>query len=77
MERIPYLYGYATASLSGVQYTLVHFAATGASLITQFPFTATRRLELSAGYTHYGYGIENVQQSYTGQTTRMIAPESA
>jgi hypothetical protein len=70
VSRVPYVYGYAGLTQTGVQYTLVHFAATGGSLITQFPFTATRRLELQAGYTRYSYGLENIQQSFSGQASR-------
>jgi Tol biopolymer transport system component len=69
VERTPYLYGYGSLTGTGVNYLIAHLAVTGASAITQFPFSSTRRVEMSAGYSHYGYYLESVTQSFTGRTT--------
>jgi hypothetical protein len=70
VERTPYLYGYGSVSGAGVNYLIAHLAVTGASAITQFPLSSTRRVEMSAGYSHYGYYLENVSQSFSGRTSR-------
>ena len=66
--HIPYLTGgvyYGSDSLNPNNYTvnqvLERIYVDQASLITQYPFSSTRRLELSAAVTRLGYGIE--QQS--------------
>jgi hypothetical protein len=70
VERTPYLFGYGAYTGAGVDYTLAHLAVTGASGIAQYPFSATRRLEVSAGYSHYGYYVEGVSQSFNGNVSR-------
>ncbi|MEP6491023.1 MAG: peptidase S9, partial [bacterium] len=39
-----------------------------ANLFTQYPFTATRRLEISANVTHYGFDTQLFQTVYIGNT---------
>jgi hypothetical protein len=60
IERIPYVYGYA----SNVDYVLAHIALTGASALAQYPVSQTRRIELTSGYTRYDYHLESIQATY-------------
>jgi outer membrane protein assembly factor BamA len=78
IQRVPYVYGYGAYTNTGVEYTLAHIAVTGASVFTQYPLSQTRRFELGTGYTHYGYALESIQESFTGRTnrTRLDSPPS-
>jgi hypothetical protein len=51
------------------QYVYEHVAINTVSGVLQYPFSQTRRLELSAGYTHYGYSIQTTTQGFDGSTS--------
>ena len=46
-----------------------HVAVDNVSGILAYPFSQTRRIEFSAGYTHYGYSIQTTTQGFDGSTT--------
>jgi len=69
VSRTPYVYGYGALTNTGVQYVYEHVAIDNLSGILQYPFSQTRRLELSAGYTHYGYSIQTANQGFDGSTS--------
>jgi hypothetical protein len=78
VSRTPYVYAYGAYTNTGVQYVYEHLAINNVSAILQYPFSQTRRLELSAGYTHYGYSVQSATQSYFGATsglTDLAAPQ--
>jgi hypothetical protein len=66
VSRSPYVYGYGALTNTGAQYVFEHIAVDNLSGILQYPFSQTRRLELSAGYTHYGYSIQTASQGFFG-----------
>jgi outer membrane protein assembly factor BamA len=76
IERVPYVYGYAAVSDTAVgrnlgtnvDYVLAHIAVSGASLLTQYPLSQSKRIEFSTGYTHYGYALETRREVYVGNT---------
>ncbi len=80
VERLPYVFGYTAVSDTAVQSggrsygatavdnVLAHLAVSGASLLTQFATSATRRFELSTGYTNYAYSLESYRQVYVGNS---------
>jgi len=77
ISRTPYVYGYGALTNNGVQYVYEHLAINNVSGILQYPFSQTRRLELSAGYTHYGYSVQTATQDVFGRTsglTDLAAP---
>jgi outer membrane protein assembly factor BamA len=77
--RTPYVYGYGGLTNAGAQYVFEHIAIDNATAILAYPFTQTRRLELSAGYTHYGYSVQTTTQGFDGSTTglqNLAAPPS-
>ena len=78
MSRTPYVYSAGAYTNTGVQYVIQHLAVDNASFFVQYPFSHTRRLEFSTGYTHYGYALESVTQGYNGRTnsTDLPAPSS-
>ncbi len=79
VSRTPYVYGYGALTNAGAEYLFYHVAIDNLSGILQYPFSQTRRLELSAGYTHYGYSIQSATQNYFGGTsglTDLPAPSS-
>jgi hypothetical protein len=69
VSRSPYVYGYGAVTNTGVQYVFEHIAIDNVSGILAYPFSQTRRLEFSAGYTHYGYSIQTTTQGFNGGTT--------
>ena len=69
VSRSPYVYGYGALTNAGVQYVFEHVAVDNLSGILQYPFSQTRRLELSAGYTHYGYSIQTTTEGFDGSTS--------
>ena len=62
---------YGALTNTGAQYVYEHVAINNVSAILQYPFSQTRRLELSAGYTHYGYSMQSATQDYFGRTSRL------
>ena len=77
VSRTPYVYGYGALTNSGAQYLFYHIAIDNLSGILQYPFSQTRRLEFSAGYTHYGYSVQTATQGFNGRTsglTDLAAP---
>ena len=66
VSRSPYVYGYGALTNTGAQYVFEHIAVDNLSGILQYPFSQTRRLEFSAGYTHYGYSIQTATQGFFG-----------
>jgi hypothetical protein len=79
VARTPYVYGYGALTNSGAEYVFYHIAIDNLSGILQYPFSQTRRLEFSAGYTHYGYSIQTATQSFSGRTSGLsdiAAPSS-
>jgi outer membrane protein assembly factor BamA len=78
VSRTPYVYAYGAYTNTGVQYVYEHLAINNVSAILQYPFSQTRRLELSLGYTHYGYSVQSATQDYFGNTsglTNLAAPQ--
>ena len=69
VSRSPYVYAYGALTNVGVQYVYEHVAVDNVSGILAYPFSQTRRLELSAGYTHYGYSIQQATEGFDGSTT--------
>jgi hypothetical protein len=69
VSRTPYVYGYAGLTNNGAQYVFEHIAIDNLSAILQYPFSQTRRLEFSTGYTHYGYSIQTATQGFNGSTS--------
>ena len=69
VSRSPYVYGYGAYTNTGVQYVFEHIAIDNLAGILQYPFSQTRRLEFSAGYTHYGYSIQTASQGFFGGST--------
>lgn len=59
LERVPYLYGYGVLTPTGIDYVLAHVAVTGGSVLSRYARNASNRVELSAGYQHYGYYYES------------------
>ena len=59
---------------TGAEYVIQHIAVDNASLIVQYPFSHTRRLEFSTGYTHYGYSLESVTQGFDGRSSSVDLP---
>lgn len=78
VSRSPYVYSYGALTTTGAQYLIYHLAIDNASLIAQYPLSQTRRIEFSAGTTHYGYSIQSVTQGFNGRTNRtnLEAPSS-
>jgi outer membrane protein assembly factor BamA len=79
VSRSPYVYGYGALTATGAEYVFEHIAIDNLSGILQYPFSQTRRLELSAGYTHYGYSFQTATQGYNGRSsglTDLPAPSS-
>jgi hypothetical protein len=95
LERIPYVLGYTTISdttvsrgnggasaATAVDYVLAHLAVSGATALTQFARSTTQRVELSAGYSRYDYGIEVSRDVYVAgsrvanQRSELPAPPS-
>ena len=74
VSRTPYMYGSGAYTDTGVEYLIQHVAVDNASFILQFPFSHTRRLEFSTGYTHYGYSLESVTQGFNGNTNSRDLP---
>jgi len=72
VSRTPYVYGGYTST--GDEYLIQHIAVDNASFILQYPFSHTRRLEFSTGYTHYGYSLESVTQGFNGGTNSRELP---
>jgi hypothetical protein len=68
VSRTPYVYGYGALTNVGAQYVFEHLAVDNLSAILQYPFSQTRRLEFSAGYSHYGYSIQTATQGFDGST---------
>jgi Tol biopolymer transport system component len=68
VSRTPYVYGYGALTNVGAQYVFEHLAVDNLSAILQYPFSQTRRLEFSAGYSHYGYSIQTTTQGFDGST---------
>ena len=66
VSRTPYVNGAYTNT--GDEYVIQHIAVDNASFIVQYPFSHTRRLEFSTGYTHYGYSLESVTQGFDGRS---------
>jgi len=78
VSRTPYVYAYGAYTNTGVQYVYEHLAINNVSALLQYPFSQTRRLELSAGYTHYGYSVQSATQDFFGGTTgltNLAAPQ--
>jgi hypothetical protein len=71
VSRTPYVYGYGALTNAGAQYVFEHIAIDNVAGILQYPFSQTRRLELSTGYTHYGYSIQTATQGFNGSTSRL------
>jgi Tol biopolymer transport system component len=69
VSRTPYVYSYGALTNNGAQYVFEHIAIDNLSAILQYPFSQTRRLEFSTGYTHYGYSFQTVSQGFNGSTT--------
>ena len=78
LSRSPYVYSYGALTTTGAEYLIYHLAVDNGSLIAQYPLSQTRRIEFSAGVTHYGYSIQSVTQRYNGGTSRadLQAPPS-
>lgn len=68
LSRTPYVYSYGGYTTTGVEYLLYHVAIDNASLIAQYPLSQTRRIELSTGYTHYGYSLQSITQGFNGRS---------
>jgi Tol biopolymer transport system component len=70
--RIPYLasYAYLGGNGSSINYLLERITISTLSGIAQYPLSTTRRIELSAGYAHYGYDLETYAYSNNGQISR-------
>lgn len=71
VSRTPYVYGYGALTNTGVEYLVEHVAIDNVSAITQYPLSQTRRIELSTGYTHYGFSLQTASQSFSGRTSRL------
>jgi outer membrane protein assembly factor BamA len=69
VSRSPYVYGYGALTNAGAQYVFEHIAVDNLGGILQYPFSQTRRLELSAGYTRYSYSLQTATQGFNGGTT--------
>ena len=54
-ERTPYVYGYGTATQTGLEYVISHVSVTGGSVLTQYARNPTQRFELSLGHQYYSY----------------------
>jgi len=74
VSRTPYVYGSGAYTNNGVEYLIQHVAVDNASFILQYPFSHTRRLEFSTGYSHYGYSLESVTQGFNGGTNSRELP---
>ena len=72
VSRTPYVNGGYTNT--GDEYVIQHIAVDNASFIVQYPFSHTRRLEFSTGYTHYGYSLESVTQGFDGRSNSVELP---
>jgi Tol biopolymer transport system component len=69
VSRTPYIYSYGGLTNAGAQYVFEHIAIDNLSAIAQYPLSQTRRIEFSAGYTHYGYSFQTVTQGFDGSTS--------
>ena len=67
LSRTPYVYAYGALTNVGAQYIIEHLAVDNASAIVQYPFSQTRRIEFSTGYTHYGYSLQSATQGFNGR----------
>ena len=74
LSRTPYVFAYGALTNVGAQYIIEHLAVDNASAIVQYPFSQTRRIEVSTGYTHYGYGLQSATQGFDGQTNLQDLP---
>ena len=74
LSRTPYVYAYGALTNVGAQYIIEHIAVDNASAILQYPFSHTRRIEFSTGYTHYGYSLQSATQSFNGQNDLQDLP---
>jgi Tol biopolymer transport system component len=74
LSRTPYVYAYGALTNVGAQYIIEHLAVDNASAIVQYPFSQTRRLELSTGYTHYGYSLQSATEGFNGQNNLQDLP---
>jgi outer membrane protein assembly factor BamA len=74
VSRTPYVYGYGALTPTGVEYLIQRVAVDNASVIAQYPLSQTRRIELSTGYTHYGYSSEYLREGYGGGSSRDELP---
>ena len=74
VSRTPYVYGYGAYTATGVEYLIQRIAVDNASVIAQYPLSHTRRIELSTGYTHYGYSSEYLRAGYGGGSSRDELP---
>ncbi len=87
LSHTPYLTGYVgyqdtTVSVPGGEYPayivnqlLQRIYYEQAALMTQYPFSMTRRIEFNAGYTHVGYGGENRRYLVVGNQAYELPKE--
>lgn len=73
-ERIPYLYAFGTTSPTGLDYILAHIALTGGSVLAQYARSASNRIDISAGFEHYGYYFEQRNLLGTGDAVPIESP---
>ena len=75
VERSPYVYAYTAADPTSLDYVLAHIAVTGGSLMTSYARSAGTRIEMSAGFQHYGYYLES-RSLYGNDSQELPSPPS-
>jgi Tol biopolymer transport system component len=78
--HVPYLTGYTAVSrdAQGIQtlhQVLQRIYIQQGSLLTQYPFTQTRRFEMQGGVTRYGFSTEEIRYHFTPQGVPIGQPE--
>ena len=74
LSRTPYVYAYGALTNVGAQYIIEHLAVDNASAIVQYPFSQTRRIEFSTGFTRYSYSLQSATQGFDGQSNLQDLP---